>query len=177
LAASVFKILSPSESLGGFYPIPTTQFNLFMKFLKVLSLVLFLGVFATLESNAQEVGIRFGNVNGNNVALDGVFSLGQFSRVHGDVSFGNHGVGIDALWNPIYDNISTSDFKWYAGFGPSLFLSDDFRLGVAGEIGAEYPIPDVPLTIGLDWRPYFILVENTNFDAGGFGLNIRYRFN
>jgi hypothetical protein len=148
-----------------------------MKFLKVLSLVLFLGVFATLESHAQEVGIRFGNVNGNNVALDGVFSLGQFSRVHGDVSFGNHGVGIDALWNPIYDNISTSDFKWYAGFGPSLFLSDDFRLGVAGEIGAEYPIPDVPLTIGLDWRPYFILVENTNFDAGGFGLNIRYRFN
>lgn len=148
-----------------------------MKFLKVISLGLFLGLFAALESQAQEVGIRFGNVNGNNVAVDGVFALGEFSRVHADVSFGNDGVGIDALWNPVYDNISTSDFKWYAGFGPSLFLADNFKFGVAGEIGAEYPFADVPITIGLDWRPYFILVEDTSFDAGGFGLNIRWRFN
>lgn len=148
-----------------------------MKFLKVISLVMFLGLSAALESQAQEVGIRFGNVNGNNVAVDGVFALGEFSRVHADVSFGNDGVGIDALWNPVYDNISTSDFKWYAGFGPSLFLADNFKLGVAGEIGAEYPFADVPITIGLDWRPYFILVEETKFDAGGFGLNIRYRIN
>jgi len=148
-----------------------------MKFLKVLSLVAFLGVFAAFESQAQEIGIRFGNVNGNNVAIDGVFAVGDFSRVHGDLSFGNDGVGIDALWNPVYDNISTSDFKWYAGFGPSLYLSDNFKFGVAGEIGAEYPFAEVPITIGLDWRPYFILVEDTNFDAGGFGLNIRWRFN
>ncbi|OOG70504.1 outer membrane insertion C- signal [Algoriphagus sp. A40] len=148
-----------------------------MKFLKVVSLVLFLGLFATLESQAQEVGIRFGNVNGNNVAVDGVFALGEFSRVHADVSFGNDGVGIDALWNPVYDDISSSDFKWYAGFGPSLFLSDNFKFGVAGEIGAEYPFSEVPITIGLDWRPYFIIVEETSFDAGGFGLNIRWRLN
>ncbi|GAB3226890.1 outer membrane insertion C- signal [Algoriphagus aestuariicola] len=148
-----------------------------MKLLKVFSFVLFLGLFAALESQAQEVGIRFGNVNGNNVAVDGVFALGDFSRIHADVSFGNDGVGIDALWNPIYDDISTSDFKWYAGFGPSLFLANDFKFGVAGEIGAEYPFSEVPLTIGLDWRPYFIIVEETSFDAGGFGLNIRWRFN
>ncbi len=147
-----------------------------MKFLKVLSFALFLGLFAALESQAQELGIRFGNANGNNVAVDGVFALGQFSRVHADVSFGNGGVGIDALWNPVYDNISDSDFKWYAGFGPTLFLADDFKLGAAGEIGAEYPFSEIPLTIGLDWRPYFIIIENTNFDAGGFGLNIRWRF-
>ena len=148
-----------------------------MKFLKVLSLVVCLGLFAALESQAQEVGIRFGNVNGNSVAVDGVFGLGEFSRIHADVSFGDDGVGVDALWNPVYDNISTSDFKWYAGFGPSLFLSNDFKFGVAGEIGVEYPFADVPITIGLDWRPYFIIVEDTNFDAGGFGLNVRWRFN
>ncbi len=148
-----------------------------MKFLKVLPVVLFLGLFATLQSQAQEVGIRFGSVNGNNVAVDGVFALGEFSRIHADVSFGNGGVGIDALWNPLYDNISTSDFKWYAGFGPSLFLADNFKFGVAGEVGVEYPFAEVPITLGLDWRPYFIIVEETSFDAGGFGLNIRWRFN
>lgn len=148
-----------------------------MKKIKLVLLVVGLALISTFELQAQELGLRFGNVNGNNVALDGVFSLGDFSRVHADVSFGNGGLGIDALWNPIYDNISDSDFKWYAGFGPSLFLADDFKFGVAGEIGVEYPFTDVPITIGLDWRPYFILVEKTTFDAGGFGLNIRWRFN
>jgi hypothetical protein len=148
-----------------------------MKKFKLLVLVFGIAFLGTLELSAQEFGIRFGNVNGNNVALDGVFALGEFSRVHADLSFGGGGVGIDALWNPIYDDIADSDFKWYAGFGPSLFLADDFRFGVAGEIGAEYPFSEVPITVGLDWRPYFILVENTNFDAGGFGLNIRWRFN
>lgn len=148
-----------------------------MKKFKLVLLVVGLALISTFELQAQELGLRFGNVNGNNVALDGVFSLGDFSRVHADVSFGNGGVGIDALWNPIYDNISDSDFKWYAGFGPSLFLADNFKFGVAGEIGAEYLFIDVPITIGLDWRPYFILVEETTFNAGGFGLNIRWRFN
>jgi hypothetical protein len=148
-----------------------------MKNLKLLVLVFALAILATFESQAQEVGLRLGNVNGNNVALDGVFALGQFSRVHANVSFGNGGVGIDALWNPVYDDIASSDFKWYAGFGPSLFLADNFRFGAAGEIGVEYPFSEIPITIGLDWRPYFILVEETAFDAGGFGLNIRWRLN
>jgi hypothetical protein len=28
----------------------------------------------------------------------------------------------------------------------------------------------------LDYRPTFWIVEETDFDAGGFGLNIRYVF-
>lgn len=146
-----------------------------MKLLKIFALILFLGGIASLESHAQEVGIRFGNVNGNDVALDAVFALGEFSRVHGDLSFGNNGVGIDLLWNPVYRPISDSDFNYYLGFGPSLFLGEPFRLGAAGEIGAEYAFAEIPLIIGMDWRPYFILVENTDFNAGGFGLNVRWR--
>lgn len=145
-----------------------------MKFLKLFSLTLFLGAILSLNTNAQEIGIRFGDFNNNNVALDAVFSLGDFSRIHGDVSFGGSGVGIDALWNPVYDDISDTDFKWYAGFGPSVYLGDDFRFGAAGEVGAEYLFTEVPITIGLDFRPYFFLVEETEFKAG-LGLNIRWR--
>jgi hypothetical protein len=148
-----------------------------MKQIKILAILIVLTLSSLSALQAQEVGIRFGNVNGNNVALDAVFALGDFSRIHADLSFGNGGVGIDALWNPIYRPIADSDFNYYLGFGPSLFLGDPFRLGAAGEIGAEYAFADVPIVIGLDWRPYFILIENTNFDAGGFGLNIRWRFN
>lgn len=145
-----------------------------MKTIKLLALVMGLALLTTFESQAQEIGLRFGQLNGNNVALDAIFSTGDFSRVHGNVSFGGNGLGIDALWNPIYDDIPDTDFKWYAGFGPSVYLSDDFRLGAAGEVGAEYAFSEVPITIGLDFRPYLFLVEVTEFRAG-FGLNVRWR--
>jgi hypothetical protein len=147
-----------------------------MKKIKILAIItmLTLGSFTALQ--AQEVGIRFGDFYGNNVAIDGVFALGEFSRIHADVSFGGNGLGIDALWNPIYDDIPDTDLQWYAGFGPALYLGDNFRFGAAGEVGAEYAFSDVPITIGLDFRPYLFLVEETEFRAG-FGLNVRWRLN
>jgi hypothetical protein len=147
-----------------------------MKHLKILSIVILLFVAGVFDLKAQEIGIRFGDFYGNNVAIDGIFALGEFSRVHADVSFGGNGLGIDALWNPIYDDIPDTDLQWYAGFGPALYLGDDFRFGAAGEVGAEYAFADVPITIGLDFRPYLFLIEETEFRAG-FGLNVRWRLN
>ena len=132
--------------------------------------------FGAITTQAQELGLRFGHINGNDVALDGIFSTGEFSRVHGNLSFGQNGLGLDALWNPIYDDIPDTDFKWYAGFGPSVYLSDNFRLGAAGEVGVEYAFSEVPITLGLDFRPYLFLVEVTEFKAG-FGFNVRWRLN
>ncbi|UZD21614.1 outer membrane insertion C- signal [Algoriphagus halophytocola] len=146
-----------------------------MKYFKILFLVMFFACAASLESNAQEVGVRFGQFGGNNVAIDGVFSLGQFSRIHADVSFGS-GVGIDALWDFIYRPVGSSDFKWYVGAGPSLYIDDPFSLAAAGEVGIEYAFEEVPIVIGADWRPTFRIVENTDFFADVFGLNIRWRF-
>jgi hypothetical protein len=147
-----------------------------MKTIKLFALVMGIAFLTILNSQAQEIGLRFGQLNGNPVAVDGIFSTGEFSRIHANVSFGGNGLGIDALWNPIYDDIPDTDFKWYAGFGPSIYLSEDFRLGGAGEIGAEYAFSEVPITVGLDFRPYFFLVQQTEFRAG-FGLNIRWRLN
>ncbi|MFT4856744.1 MAG: hypothetical protein ACI9UV_003201 [Algoriphagus sp.] len=147
-----------------------------MKTIKILAILTMLTLSSFTALQAQEVGIRFGDFYGNNVAIDGVFALGEFSRIHADVSFGGNGLGIDALWNPIYDDIPDTDLQWYAGFGPALYLGDDFRFGAAGEVGVEYAISDVPITIGLDFRPYLFLVEETEFRAG-FGLNVRWRLN
>lgn len=147
-----------------------------MKTIKLFALVLGFALLTTIESQAQEVGLRFGNFYGNNVAIDGIFATGDFSRIHTNLSFGGNGLGVDALWNPIYEDIPNSDFKWYAGFGPSIYLSEDFRFGGAGEVGAEYAFSEVPITVGLDFRPYLFLIEETEFSAG-FGLNVRWRLN
>jgi hypothetical protein len=147
-----------------------------MKTIKLFALLMGIVILSTLESQAQEIGLRFGQLNGNNVAVDGIFATGKFSRIHANVSFGGNGLGIDALWNPIYEDIPDTDFKWYAGFGPSIYLADDFRFGGAGEVGAEYAFTEVPITVGLDFRPYLFLIEQTEFRAG-FGLNVRWRLN
>ena len=147
-----------------------------MKKIKILAILILITLGSFTAVKAQEIGIRFGDFYGNNVAIDGVFALGEFSRIHADVSFGGNGLGIDALWNPIYDDIPDTDLQWYAGFGPALYLGDNFRFGAAGEVGAEYAFSDVPIVIGLDFRPYLFLIEETEFRAG-FGLNVRWRLN
>lgn len=126
-------------------------------------------------ANAQELGIRFGNVTGGNVAIDGIFSMGEFSRIHADVSFGN-GVGIDVLWDFLYRPLPGEAFNWYVGAGPYTFIGSNFELGVVGEIGLEYHFNEVPLAIGIDWRPYLRIIDNTDFGAEGVGLNVRYVF-
>lgn len=126
-----------------------------------------------ISSNAQEIGIRFGDVSGGNVAIDGIFSTGEFSRIHADVSFGD-GVGIDAIWDFLYRPLGSEAFNWYVGVGPYMVIDDPFWFGAAGEIGLEYRFVSVPIAIGMDWRPELSIVEKTDLHAGGFGFNIRY---
>lgn len=126
-------------------------------------------------TKGQELGVRFGNVAGhNNVALDAIISLGQFSRVHADLSFGD-GVGVDLIWDFVYRPLGDEAFNWYAGVGATLFLGDPFELGVPGELGLEYRFK-APISLSLDWRPTLIIVENTDFLFDQAGLNIRYVF-
>lgn len=130
-------------------------------------------------SKAQELGVRFGDVVGGNVAVDGVFATSEFSRIHADVSFGDNGVGLDALWDFVYRplEVDAPGFFWYAGVGPSLYLHDPVWLSAAGEVGIDYRFEEVPISLSFDWRPTLRIVEDTNMLFGLFGLNVRYVFN
>ena len=137
---------------------------------------------SVLVSNAQELGVRFGDVSGGNVAIDGIFSTGEFSRIHADVSFGD-GFGIDALWDFLYRPLGDEAFNWYMGVGPYLGVFDkgnedgtNFNFGAAFEIGLEYKFNSIPIALGLDYRPLLEIVDHTSFHAGGFGFNVRYVF-
>jgi hypothetical protein len=143
--------------------------------MKKFFLIAIFSIVGLFQTNAQEIGIRFGEMTGNNVAIDGIFSLGEFSRIHANLSFGEDGVGIDALYDFLYEPLGDG-FNWYVGAGPSLFINDPFYLGVSGEIGIEYHFNNAPIAIGLDYRPTFWIIEETDFEAGGFGLNVRYVF-
>lgn len=140
--------------------------------MKKASVVLCLLLLGVTMINAQEIGIRFGDISGGNVAVDAVFSTSRFSRVHGDVSFG-HGVGIDLLADFLYQPFGGEAFDWYLGLGPYTFLGSPFELGLVGEIGLEYHFQGLPIAIGGDWRPFFRIIDNTDFGWGNFGFNVR----
>ena len=126
-------------------------------------------------SNAQEIGIRGGDVVGGDVAIDALFSTGKFNKIHADISFGN-GVGIEALWDIVYRPLGGEALNWYLGFGPSMRIADDFLFGVSGEAGLAYNFRNIPLSISADYRPTLEIVENTGFNWGGWGFNLRYVF-
>ena len=130
-----------------------------------------------LTTKAQEIGVRFGGIDGHGgAAVDAVFSGGQFNRIHADLGFYKGGMGIDALWDFIYRPLGDEAFNWYLGVGPSTYIGDNFWLGASGEIGLEYRFTSVPIAIGLDWRPTLWLVKETTFGSDSFGLNVRFVF-
>jgi hypothetical protein len=139
--------------------------------------ILILTLFLTIGgySFAQEIGVRFGNVSGGNVAIDAMIGTAKFSRIHADVSFGN-GVGIDLLYDFLYRPLKGEAFNWYVGAGPYTVIGDPFWLGVVAEAGLEYRFKKTPIVIGADWRPQFSIVNTTEFSVEGFGVNLRYCF-
>ena len=147
------------------------------KSLRKLILIAVLAVAGVISSNAQEIGIRFGGTNSHGgAAVDGIFSVGEFSRIHADLGIYSGGVGIDAMWDFLYKPLGNEAFDWYLGVGPSTYIGNDFWLGISGEIGLEYHFEGAPIALGLDWRPTLWLIDETSFGAGSFGLNVRYCF-
>ena len=137
-------------------------------------LIILILTFTSGFVQAQELGVRFGDIVGNNVAVDGVFGW-KASRVHADVSFGS-GVGIEALYDFMYNRLGAEAFNYYIGLGVFTWLGSPFQLGVSSELGIEYHFAGVPLALGLDWRPSLRIVDNTDFTVSRFGLNIRFVF-
>ena len=128
-----------------------------------------------LSFNAQEIGLRYGDVTASDLAIDLVLDMGESTRIHSDISFGS-GVGIDLLWDFIYKPLSGESLHWYMGAGPYTLIGSEFKLGAVGELGLEYRFNEFPLVIGADWRPFFRIVDSTSLGLDTFGVNVRWRF-
>jgi hypothetical protein len=80
--------------------------------------------------------------------------------------------------------------KWYIGFGAHVgFWNGDYTysrwgvqgqnytvVGIDGILGLEYSFREVPINIGLDWKPAFNFSGYYGFWADGAALSIRYIF-
>ena len=142
--------------------------------MKKLFLILLISPFF-YSLSAQEIGLRFGEMAGNNIAIDGTFDF-KVGRLHTDISFGE-GVGIDIIYDFMYNPImESSNIYYYVGMGVISLIHSDFELGATGEAGIELRFRTIPFVLGIDYRPSIIVIGNTNFHWNGFGFNMRYVF-
>ena len=125
------------------------------------------------DAKSQEIGLRLGSFGDAGAAIDGTLPMGA-NRIHADLGFGQNYVAFGAFYDwklPIADG-----FSFYPGLGGEVLMGDFFVLALGGELGFEYAF-SFPLTIGLDWRPMFGVVNSSsNFNVDHAGFNIRYRF-
>jgi len=139
---------------------------------KLLILLLFLG-FKTLTSAQSnwEIGGRFGD----DFALDLTIPLSKAPRLHGALYFDNN-ISMGAYFDWLFAlNSGPAGLKFYPGVGPELYFNNGIDIAAAGDFGVEYSF-DFPLTIGLDWRPHFMLSNNMKFNSNNWGLIARFRF-
>lgn len=141
---------------------------------------------ATQTANAQyknAIGGRFGTANGisfktfvkQDRALDFILNF----QSKNDYSYFRF-TGLYEIHNPINN---ADGLRWYYGFGGTLGSinykptdENDLLLGIDGVIGLDYKFKGAPINLALDWKPTLEVVPDTNFDAEGLGLSLRFTF-
>jgi hypothetical protein len=93
--------------------------------------------------------------------------------------------GLYEIHNRAFD---VDRLNWYYGFGGHIgFWNGDYVywgntgtsytvVGLDGILGIEYNFSEVPINIGIDWKPVLNFVGYYGFWADGGALSIRYIF-
>ncbi|MBC8986033.1 hypothetical protein H9X96_09610 [Pedobacter sp. N36a] len=159
--------------------------------MKKLLTIICLSVMATFAfqstSNAQSyknaIGGRFGAANG--VTFKTTLGGNKMIDLIANFRSTDHTnyfrvTGLYEIYNPINN---AAGLNWYYGIGGTVgsvkykpHNGSDLYLAVDGVLGLDYKFADAPINLSLDWKPAIGLVPETDFDASGVGLSIRFTF-
>ena len=156
-----------------------------MKKVVITCLIIFCLVSISSAQDYQTaIGLRAGFSNGLTVK----HFIGARSALEGILASRWRGLEITGLYEIHNRFFNTERLNWYIGFGGHAgFWNGDYAewgtpgtsyavIGVDGILGLEYNFMEVPINIGLDWKPAFNFVGYSGFWADGGALSIRYIF-
>ncbi len=149
---------------------------------KYLTVGLLLMIFKIQAQYVDAVGIRAGLYNGitykhffmNETAVEGILHT-RWSGLEVVGLLENH------------QDLSPDGLSWYWGYGAHLgFYDSQYTnwyesgsttvVGIDGIIGLEFIIPNSPIAVGFDWKPYFNIIGHSGLYADGGALSLRYTF-
>jgi hypothetical protein len=149
-----------------------------------------LSVFCLISvSNAQDYKTGIGARLGFDQGLTIKHFTSQKSALEFLLATRWRGFEITGLYEVHNQAFNTERLKWYIGFGGHVgfWNGDNTRgwgdpgvnytvIGVDGILGLEYSFSEVPINIGLDWKPAYNFSGFSGFWADGGALSIRYIF-
>ncbi len=165
--------------------LPLTKTGTIMKkILLTITFVLMVTVYSAGQDYNTGVGLRLGFSNGLTVK----HFLGHRSAVEGILVTRWRGFEITGLYELHNQAFDIENLNWYFGFGGHIgFWNGDNTpwgeratnytlIGIDGILGIEYDFREIPINIGLDWKPAVNLTGYNGFWPDGGALSIRYIF-
>jgi hypothetical protein len=152
-----------------------------MKKIVLTSLIVFcLVTISYTQDYTTGIGLRAGFYNGLTVK----HFTGERSAFEVILSSRWRGLSITGLYEIHNQAFNTERLNWYYGFGGHVgFWNDEHHpytnetvIGIDGILGLEYNFTEIPINIGIDWKPGFNIVGYNNYWFDGGALSIRYIF-
>lgn len=133
---------------------------------------------ATVSAQDKAIGLRLGAGTNYGGEISFQNAIGDANRLELDLGFmGNedhNGVALTGIYQWVWNISDLGDgFGWYSGIGGGVRLFNGFGVGLNGQIGIEYTLPNIPLKFSLDTRPGWYFGNAYGFGYGA-ALGIRY---
>ncbi len=126
-----------------------------------------LGLGIDVGNGSSFFGPQIKHVFGTNAALQAqiMFSDYNFMYIGGDYQY-------------IKNFPDTRAFAWYLGIGPQLGFNTNggnyTEFSLRPQAGLEFKLPEVPLGLHFDWKPWWRLNHGSRFTAGKFTIGVKY---
>jgi hypothetical protein len=163
--------------------ISITKFTSCMKkTILIILMTIFLGSALMSQDYDTGIGLKVGMAPG--LSVKHFFTTN--GALEGIATYRWNGVNVTGLAEfhlPVFD---TEGMYFFYGGGIHLGVWDSgkaidklptgskFNFGVDGVIGIEYAFSDVPLCLGLDWKPNVNIVTDTRFIMDEISIILRY---
>jgi hypothetical protein len=158
--------------------------------MKKIGFTILLALCCFFFSNAQDyntgIGLRGGFTNGLTIK----HFVSSKAAFEGIIASRWKGLELTLLYEVHGRAFNTERMKWYIGFGGHVGFWDGDNtnsywgtagqnytvVGVDGILGLEYSFVEVPINIGIDWKPAFNFIGYSGFWIDGGAFSIRYIF-
>jgi hypothetical protein len=156
--------------------------------MKNIILTLSLAICLVAVVNAQDyktgIGLRGGLYNGLTIK----HFISQTSALEGLISTRWSGFELTGLFEIHNQAFDVERLNWYYGAGAHVgsYNGDNTNwgnsgtsyivIGIDGILGIEYNFKEIPVNIGLDWKPALNLIGYSHFFGDGGALSVRYIF-
>ncbi|HRY97965.1 MAG TPA: hypothetical protein P5550_02810 [Bacteroidales bacterium] len=150
----------------------------------ILIIALFLGLGLTAGAQEYETGIGLRGGLANGITLKHFTSSDQ--ALEGILTTRWQGFMVTGLLE-FQEGLRHEGLSWFYGFGahagffggydghPWFDDNKDYTvLGIDGILGLEYVFDEVPISVGLDWKPAFNLTGHSGFWGSDGAFSIRY---